>query len=357
MPVGPTASSASGSARIRAIVWLTLAFWLSNFVLLNLGTAASGNPYFAALMGMRALALLYGLFLCYLIHLLLTRPSLTSLRRRIIALALISPVAGESYGWVNFFAEMAADPSVGFADVTWPNVIRAISFWTWFFIAWAGLYLTLLYSFDVQEERQHSAELQAQAHAAQLRALHSQINPHFLFNSLNSVSALILDGKAGEADAMVAKLSEFLRMGLAVEPSEKIPLSREIALQRTYLDIERLRFPDLEVTIVLPSALEGALVPSLILQPIIENAVKFGVAGSPPPTRISIAASEEDGRLWIEVTDNGNGTIPPAPGAGIGLHHIAERLRLLYGRHGSLTHGRRSEGGYRVRLAMPVEIR
>jgi two-component system, LytTR family, sensor kinase len=355
LPVEAGSSRASRSARTRALVWLTLAFWLSNFLLLNLGTALSGNPHFAGIMGMRALALIFGLLLCFVIHRVLNRPSLASLRKRIIALALMAPVAAESYAWVNFFAEMAVDPSVGFGNVTWPAVVRAISFWTWFFLAWAGLYLALVYSFDVQEERQRVAELQTQAHAAQLRALHSQINPHFLFNSLNSVSALILDGKAGEADAMVSKLSQFLRMGLAVDPGEKLPLARELALQRAYLEIERLRYPDLAVEIALPPELENALVPSLILQPIVENAVKYGVAGSPPPTRIGIAAAQAQGKLRIEVTDNGTGSGPPAAGAGIGLRHIAERLRLLYGGEAALVHGALPAGGYRVRLTLPVE--
>lgn len=349
------AAPAAGSARTRALVWLTLAFWLSSFLLMNLGTALSGNPHLAGLMGMRALALLFGLLLCYLIHRVLNRPSMASLRRRIIALALMAPIAAETYAWVNFFAEMAVDPSVGFGNVTWPNTVRAISFWTWFFLAWAGLYLALLYSFDVQEERRRVAELQAQAHAAQLRALHSQINPHFLFNSLNSVSALILDGKGREAESMVSKLSQFLRMGLAVDPTEKVPLDREIALQRAYLDIERLRYPDLDVTIALAGESGPLLVPSLILQPIVENAVKYGVAASPPPARIAIAAKREGDRLAIEVTDDGAGAGPPSAGAGIGLRHVAERLRLLYGERAALSYGVRPEGGWRVQLTLPAE--
>jgi len=343
------------SARGRAIIWLTLAFWLSNFVLLNLGTFLSGNPHIAGIVAMRALSLLFGLLLCYLIHLVLNRPSMATLRRRIIALAIMAPVAAESFAWATFFADMAADPTVGLDTFTWSNAVRTVSFFTWFFLAWAGLYLALLYSFDVREERYHSAELQAQAHEAKLRALHSQINPHFLFNSLNSVSALILEGKADEAESMVAKLSRFLRMGLAVDPSDRIPLEKELALQRAYLEIERLRYPDLEVEIALPGALEPALVPSLILQPLVENAVKYGVAGSPPPARITIRAKQEGERLIVDVIDGGGSIKPPAAGSGIGLRHVAERLRLLYGERAALTHGRLPEGGYRVRIAMPME--
>ena len=344
------------SARGRAIIWLTLAFWLSNFVLLNLGTFLSGNPYIGGIVAMRALSLLFGLLLCYVIHYVLNRPILGTLRKRIIALAIMAPVAAESFAWATFFADMAADPNVGLDTFTWSNAVRTISLFTWFFLAWAGVYLALLYSFDVREERYHSAELQAQAHEAKLRALHSQINPHFLFNSLNSVSALILERRTEEADAMVSMLSRFLRMGLAVDPSDRIPLEKELALQRAYLEIERLRYPDLEVEIVVPPALEAALVPSLILQPVIENAVKYGVAGSPPPARITIEARREGEQLIVEVTDGGGSATPPAAGSGIGLRHVAERLRLIHGERAALAHGPLPEGGYRVRIAMPMAM-
>ena len=353
------------SPRSRSIIWLTLAFWLSNFALQTLGSMLADHPHLAAVTGMRVLAMLFGLALCGLIHWVLTRPNMTRWRRRVLVLALMAPVCAESFAWVNFFAEMAVDPSLSLANFTWAGAVRTISFWTWFFLAWAGLYLALSYSFDVQAEQIRSAELQARAHAAQLKALHSQINPHFLFNSLNSVSALILDGEAAKADSMVSKLSNFLRMGLSIDPSATSPRASEIALQRAYLEIEQLRYPDLEVEVELPAELENALVPSLILQPIVENAVKYGVAGSPPPSRIAIKASRDgpsEDRLVIEVTDSGRvGGKPTPPGAGIGLRNVGERLRLLYGARQSLDRGPTDPsaslgtGGYRVRLTLPVE--
>lgn len=340
--------------RDRAIVWLTIIFWLSNLLLLNLGTLLTGNAHMWPVMGMRALATLFGLLLCYLIHRMLGLPSLRSWRRRILALALTAPVAAEVFAWVNFFAIMFADPNVHLSDFTWSGAVSTISFFTWFFLAWAGVYLALVYSYDVQEEQERSSELQAIVHTARLRALHSQINPHFLFNSLNSVSALILDRKYSDAETMVTGLSRFLRMGLAAEPGEKVPLSREIELQRAYLEIERLRFSDLSVTIALPADLEPALVPSLILQPIVENAVKHGVAGSPQPVGISIEASEQAGRLKLVVTNDG-AAVSAAKGNGIGLLNVSERLRLLYGGEAELVHGRLQAGAYSVQILMPLE--
>ena len=347
--------AAALSRRGRALVILTLAFWLSSFALLTLTSALAQNEHLAAVTGMRALAILFGLCLCYLIHRVLTRPALSTLKRRIIVLAIMAPIAAETFAWATFFAEAAVDPSLNLSGFTWGGAVRTISFWTWFFLAWAGLYLAVGYHFDVQEERRRSTELQREAHLAQLRALHSQINPHFLFNSLNSVSALILDGKADEAEQMVTKLARFLRQGLAVDATQTIPLASEIELQRAYLEIEQLRFPDLDVALSLPAELQEAKVPALILQPIVENAVKHGVAGAPPPTRIAIEARREGERLALEVTDSGRRSRLSAPGAGIGLKNVGQRLRLIYGDAQSLERGREADGSFHVKLTLPLE--
>jgi LytS/YehU family sensor histidine kinase len=215
-----------------------------------------------------------------------------------------------------------------------------------------------MYGFDVHEEQRRSAELRERAHIAQLRALHSQINPHFLFNSLNGVSALILDKRSEKADEMIIKLAHFLRLGLAADPTRKILLDLELELQRTYLEIEQLRFPDLYVDINMDSSLRDALVPSLILQPIIENAVKYGVAEAPPPATISVNVRAVDNRLFLEVVDSGKGRGSAAVGgAGIGLANVRERLSLIYGdEHSGLTAGRDPEGRFRVEINLPLEF-
>ena len=283
------------------------------------------------------------------IHLLLKHPRLTTTKRRLIALAFVAPFLAEAYAWSAFFVMSTVDPSLNLSNFTWTAAVNTIAFWTWFFLAWAGLYLALMYSFDVQEEQRRSAELREQAHVAQLRALHSQINPHFLFNSLNSVSALILDRNSDKAEEMVGKLARFLRLGLAADPTRKIPLELELELQRSYLDIEQLRYPDLAVAVDLPDALKGALVPSLILQPIVENAVKYGVAGAPPPASIAIwrkrsrrHAAARSGGLWQGIEPSHRRV------AGIGLTNVEQRLALLYG-DGRLELGR----GARRRRALP----
>src|SRR6478736_3098208 len=123
---------------------------------------------------------------------------------------------------------------------------------------------------------------------------------------------------------MVGKLAHFLRLGLAADPNQKIRLSSEIELQRTYLELEQLRYEDLEIEFSVSEALSGALVPALIMQPLIENAVKYGVAGSPPPARIQVSAWSDAGRLHLQIADSGKGKPKKSPGAGIGLANVIQ---------------------------------
>jgi len=343
--------------RVRAVVWLTLIFWISNYLLLTLATALTGNAHLEQIVLVRFGEILLGVCVSFLFHLMLRSRRLSTTRRRMIALAIVTPIAAEIFAWAVFFIEAAVDPSLNLSGFTWAGAVRTITFWTWFFLAWAGMYLSVSYSFDVREEQQRAAEIRERAHVAQLRALHSQINPHFLFNSLNSVSALMLEGSVVRADEMVGKLARFLRLGLAADPTDKIELESEIELQRTYLEIEQLRYQDLVVTFSVPEELGSAIVPALILQPIVENAVKYGVAGAPPPASIEIKADTSGDRLVLEVIDSGKGKGPKTSGGGIGLANVNQRLGLIYGEDAIvLSANRRPDGSFHVRLEFPLEL-
>jgi signal transduction histidine kinase len=343
--------------RVRAVVWLTLIFWVANYTALTLATALAGNVHLKQLVLVRFGEILLGVGVSFLFHLMLRSPRLSTTRRRLIALAIVTPFAAETFAWAVFFAEAAVDPTLNLSGFTWAGAVRTITFWTWFFLAWAGMYLSVSYSFDVREEQQRAVEIRERAHIAQLRALHSQINPHFLFNSLNSVSALMLEGSVSRADDMIAKLARFLRLGLAADPTDKIALSAEIELQRTYLEIEQQRYQDLVVTVSVPEELEPALVPALILQPIVENAVKYGVAGAPPPASIELTAREAGSRLVLEVIDSGKGSGPTTSGGGIGLANVRQRLGLIYGEGAAaLSASRLDDGSFHVRLELPLEL-
>lgn len=338
----------------RAILWLTLAFWLSHFLILTAGTAVAVRGHLLEITAMRALLVGFGLILCFAIHKALDRFGSGTFRRKAILAAILAPLTAELFAWVAFFGLVIVDPSRMTPTINWARAIADVSYWTWFFLAWMGLHLALSYSFDVQAERLRSAELRSHAQAAQLRALHNQVSPHFLFNSLNSLSALIGDGRTREADRMVGKLAAFFRQSLALDPFEDIGLGEEIALQRLYLDIEQLRFPDLELAIACPAELSEARIPPLILQPIVENAVKYGVAGSSPPARIRIACSASDGQLAIVVGDSGTSSTTVA-GAGVGLRNVRERLAQRFGDRQSLTTSRTREG-FTCTMQLPLTL-
>ncbi|HWK35735.1 sensor histidine kinase, partial [Sphingomonas sp.] len=186
-------------------------------------------------------------------------------------------------------------------------------------------------------------------------------NPHFMFNTLNSIASLIATKAVDPAERMVENLSDFLRAGLAIDPNEDIPLTREIELQSLYLAIETERFPDrLTVAIDLPADARRALVPSLIIQPIVENAVRHAVATSTAPVTLHIEARAEAGRLKLCVRDSGgNGAAARSrsSGTGVGLRNVAERLATRYGEDCDFVAGPDPDGGFVTRFAIPLEYR
>jgi LytS/YehU family sensor histidine kinase len=192
------------------------------------------------------------------------------------------------------------------------------------------------------------------AQEAQVRALRYQINPHFLFNTLNAIAALVRDAPA-RAEEMVVQLSDFFRRSLAVNPMEDVTLSEEVDLQRLYLEIERTRFPDrLRFEVVLDARTAEARVPALLLQPLVENAVKHGVARSEGPTCIRIRARLDGSVLEIVVENDAKGDGPGAGGEKVGLRNVGERLRSRFGEEASLTSGETPEGGFRNTLLIPL---
>lgn len=229
--------------------------------------------------------------------------------------------------------------------------------WLWFYSAISIMLLALTYASDLAESDDRIAALQTQAHAAQLRALRYQLNPHFLFNTLNSIAALIGKKKSGEAEEMMVSLSDFLRSTLTMEPGREIPLGDEVELQSLYLDIEKARFPvRLNLRIDVPENIRDALVPNLITQPLIENAIKYGVARSSEPVHLEVIARAQAGTLSLEVRDDGGNAAGPAPpGTGVGLRNVSDRLKLHYGDQASLIAGGLSEGGYSAQIRMPLK--
>jgi LytS/YehU family sensor histidine kinase len=227
--------------------------------------------------------------------------------------------------------------------------------WLGYFLAWTGTYLALTYHWESQDHERRAILLVRTTREAQLAALRYQLNPHFLFNTLNSISSLVGEGRNADAETMLLNLATFIRSTLTDEPTGTISLREEIELQRLYLDIEQTRFGDrLNVEIDLPLELASVRVPALILQPLVENAIHHGVARSEAPMTIRIVAADCGDRVSLAVEDDGKaGPAESGNGTGLGLANVQARLRTHYDGDASLHAARRLEGGYRAELAFP----
>jgi signal transduction histidine kinase len=234
--------------------------------------------------------------------------------------------------------------------------------WLFFFAAWSAVYLASIGQRQALELQRRAAEAENAAQLAQVRALRYQVNPHFLFNTLNSLSSLVMSGRPDEAESMILKLSTFFRSSLSLDPTADVSLAEEIELQSLYLQIEKVRFPRrLKVEIDVPDKLSTARLPALILQPIVENAIKYGLGATRDKVTLRIAAEEPlPGRLRIEVSNSG-GTMLKTPrqghrgeGTKVGLANVAQRLGARFGRAASVSHGPLDGGGYSVALTLPV---
>jgi signal transduction histidine kinase len=225
-------------------------------------------------------------------------------------------------------------------------------------LSWAGLYFGIKFTRAIAHERETALKATAAAHEAQLRMLRYQLNPHFLFNTLNAISTLILDNKNATANRMVGGLSAFLRHSLDSDPMQRVTLQDEIDALQRYLGIEQLRFGErLRVEIDVTSEARSALVPSLILQPLIENCIKYAIARRIEGGLVAIRAKVEGECLTVRVQDDGPGMpVPCDPtGTGVGLANTRERLRVLYGERQHVRVDNRPGGGVEVALSLPFE--
>ncbi|MGA9583033.1 MAG: histidine kinase [Allosphingosinicella sp.] len=374
-----------------------LGFWLFYFATIVVRTLLIEESL--AWLSYRALGCLIGMVLTFLVYVVLSRAARESVRIQIVAAAIACVPAAAIFSTFNLaFAVQQPLPErtiirqgpdgtriVGSAagdeiridkqgmQVITPLPIdpqlrrqRALRLiadglvtWYFFFAAWASFYIAISSAARLRAAERRAAGAERDAQEAQLRALRYQVNPHFLFNTLNSLSSLVMARREEEAEAMIVNLSAFFRSSLALDPSEDITLAQEIEFQQLYLDIEKLRFPKrLDVRIEVPADLRGARVPPLLLQPLVENAIKHGVARTAEPVRLTVAAREEDSRLILTI-ENDRGPAGQAKGehgTGVGLVNVCERLAARFGVEATCEHGPLPDGGWRVTLSMPLEF-
>jgi two-component system LytT family sensor kinase len=290
-----------------------------------------------------------------------TLPSTSDSLSRLIWIPAVASYA-MAILWTMFYNLADAQIATAMLDrpVTIDNLFELTSgsvYHAFALLAWSVLYVGIQRHLALAEAQLRSVRAESQANAARLQALRYQLQPHFLFNTLNALSTLIVDGRAADASRMTSRLGDYLRYTLARGDVDEVALEDEVDLARQYLEIESVRFGERLVVRfdVAPDTVRAA-VPTLILQPLIENAVQHGIATRAAGGTVTVAGVREGTRLRLDVVDDGAGNVKvdPARGNGIGLGNTRERLSALYGDDQSLriSHDGGS-AGTRVTIHLP----
>jgi two-component sensor histidine kinase len=285
------------------------------------------------------------------------RPICRSLRRRSLSLLAFEMRA---FVWSLLLGTAGAVVAelmvLRFRTIDWTDLAgNAVQFAVVLFL-WCSLYFSIKQWQQSAQERERLLRAEAEAREARLSALRYQLNPHFLFNSLNAVSTLVLEGNAPAATRMLAQIGELLRTSLDNETVLEVPLSQEIAFTEQYLAIEQIRLGErLRVDVAISPETLDALVPSMLLQPLVENAVRHGIASVVEGGTIAIRSEFHDGQLQIIVKNSGAvAEREDKPMNGIGLSNTIERLKTLYGADQKFTLVWPRAGGCEVTVELPI---
>jgi len=282
-----------------------------------------------------------------------------------LALAMAVVISATINGWTLSLSQAGGDAS--FAQ----TVLSVFYLDMPLLAAWSALYYAINYYLQVEEQADRLERLEAQATSAQLAMLRYQLNPHFLFNTLNSISTLVLLKQTEPANAMLTRLSGFLRHTLVAQPGGKVSVAQEVETLKLYLDIERMRFEErLRTVFKIEPGAARAGIPSLLLQPLVENAIKYAVSPQEEGARISLTAQVIGGRLRMTVADTGPGLqgLPlvqrrydhrgadQTASTGLGLANIRDRLAQTYGEDHRFEIVTPPEGGFTVIIEVPYEL-
>ena len=285
--------------------------------------------------------------------------------------ALILPFAVSLYAFIDSWVISLYRPG---SDTSFTQLFLGVFYLDLTLLgAWSALYYAINFFLQIEEQNDQLLRLEAEATAAQLAMLRYQLNPHFLFNTLNSISTLVLLKQTEPANAMLSRLSSFLRYTLINEPAGKVTLAQEVETLKLYLDIERMRFEDrLRPRFEIDDQARDALLPSLLLQPLVENAIKYAVTPLEEGAEIAVSAQVNGPMLRIVVADTGPGLQDPLdinrlpaasvePGdpvsTGVGLANIRDRLAQAYGDDQRFEIQDAPDGGFAVVIELPFERR
>ncbi|HET9485097.1 MAG TPA: histidine kinase [Xanthomonadales bacterium] len=353
------AAAAAAPARERAgPFWpFQVGGWLgyTAYALLNAYSYGKGEEYWKVIAMVASVGFLGTLVLRPVVRSLSHLPPLRFFGSALIPAFVVAAMMGATslFGWIAVGCDDCR-PKTSIGYVGW------IGGHIWVVMTWIGLYFGIKNHRRLQEQTQATLSATSAAHQAQLRMLRYQLNPHFLFNTLNAISTLILDRDSPTANRMVTSLSAFLRHSLDADPMQRVTLKQELDAINLYLGIEKIRFADrLTLDFDIEPDAYSALLPSLLLQPLIENAIKYAVAKRVEGGRIGIRARRVGARIEIAVTDDGPGC--PAfdsglpHGNGVGLRNARDRLRVLYGDRASFVVRNGEPRGVEVTMQLPYE--
>lgn len=310
-----------------------------------------------------------------IIGIVLTRPIILSapfLQRfsrltQLAVLTILVLVLSQTWNLVRMSAYPFFFPEATYEGGLWDEFGGWASTAFFIFAIWAAVYFGIrAYSLAAAQrelaamERLRRLNAEKLSSNAQLKMLRYQINPHFIFNTLNSVKALIATKRSQDARAMIDGLSDLLRVTLERDPPLIIPLAEEMETVRQYLNVEKMRFGDrLSFDLNLADGSENIPIPSLLLQPIVENSIRHGVEAQKEGCDIAIDASCNDNRLIISISDTGPGlnskAISPS-GSGIGLENVRARLESVYGEDATLELVEAKTGGVRATISAPLSV-
>lgn len=368
-----TRHETQGAALGPRAVAVALAWFWGIFVLLNTVRAlALGFPHPGGALLRRIFVGLVGALLAWGMYKLIAAWRSSSSRVQFAVAALSSLPAAFCFATTNFLVFDLLAPLPGetcanghactLADAT-VAITETLINWAFVFAAWGLLYIAMASAAEARIADRRSAAYREAARLAEIRALRYQVNPHFLFNVLNSLGALVRRRDTAEAEGLIEEIGRFFRHSLSIDPVADSTLGDEIDMQLRYLSIERRRFPErMVIDIDVPSELRAARVPALILQPLIENVVKHGVGRTTDMVHAAIrAVAMPDGALRIVVEDDASSPMTAvdssgeaeSSGLGVGLGNVAGRLQARYGQDAQLLAGPRAERGYRAELVIP----
>ena len=341
-------------ARRRSELILIAAFWAFAVLMLSIRAVIIDALPLAVLGPRRLMAAVVGALLCLAMARILAALRSRSFSIRVVCGVLGALVMAVTLTSVTMMVNRVVVPLPGAQPITLEESAQWVLVWLGYLLAWTGTHLALTYHWDGEEHRQRATLLAELTRDAQRAALRYQLNPHFLFNTLNTVSSLVMERRNDEAERMLLNLASFIRSTLTEEPAGTIPLCEEIRLQQLYLEIEQVRFEDrLQVEIDIPPELGQVRVPVLILQPIVENAIRHGAAASEAPLSVRIAAAAVGGQVQIRVEDDGCEGAGRPGGSGLGLRNVEARLSAHFGERATLQAGPLPGGGYRALLSLP----